>query len=132
MDVQRSLAAQLHAHLPNRLEKRQGLDVADRAADLHEADIGARSALHHAALDLVRDVRDNLNRSAEVLAPAFLGDHVRIDLAGREVARPARARSDEALVVPEVEVRLRAVVGDVHLTMLKRAHRPRIHVDVRI
>ena len=38
----------------------------------------------------------------------------------------------EALVVAEVEVGLRAVVGDVHLAVLVRAHRARIDVDVRV
>ena len=32
----------------------------------------------------------------------------------------------------EVEVGLRAVIGDVHLAVLERAHRARIDVDVRI
>src|SRR5207253_741929 len=39
---------------------------------------------------------------------------------------------DEPLVVAEVEVRLRAVVGDVDLAVLVRAHRARIYVDVGI
>ena len=38
----------------------------------------------------------------------------------------------EALVVPEVEVGLRAVVGDVDLAVLVRAHRAGIDVDVRV
>jgi hypothetical protein len=39
---------------------------------------------------------------------------------------------DEALVVPEVEVGLGAVVGDEHLAVLERAHRARVDVDVRV
>ena len=38
----------------------------------------------------------------------------------------------EALVMAEVEIGLRAVVGDENFTVLKRAHRARIHVEVRI
>src|SRR5882672_1597143 len=132
MDIERAVAAELDAHLPDRLEERQGLDVADRAADLYHADVGAFGALHHAALDLVGDVRDHLNRGAEILAAPLLRDHVRVDAARGEVARAARARADETLVMTEIEVGLGAVVGDVDLAVLERAHRARIHVDVRI
>src|SRR6185295_11535851 len=38
----------------------------------------------------------------------------------------------EALVVAEVEVGLRAVVGDEDLAVLERAHRSRIDVEIRI
>ena len=39
---------------------------------------------------------------------------------------------DEALVVPEVEVGLGAVLGDEHLAVLKRAHRAGVDVEVGI
>src|SRR3954464_4476086 len=38
----------------------------------------------------------------------------------------------EALVMPEVEVGLGAVVGDEHLAVLSRAHRPGIDVEVGV
>src|SRR5262249_59901439 len=38
----------------------------------------------------------------------------------------------EALVVAEIQVGLSAVVGDEHLSVLERAHRPRIDVDVGV
>ena len=38
----------------------------------------------------------------------------------------------EALVVAEVQVGFGAVVRDEHLAVLERAHRARIHVDVRV
>ena len=39
---------------------------------------------------------------------------------------------DEALVVPDVEVGLGAVLGDEDLAVLERAHRPRVDVQVRV
>ena len=38
----------------------------------------------------------------------------------------------EPLVVTQVKIRLRAVVGDVHFAVLIRAHRARIHVQIWI
>ena len=130
--VQHVVAPEFDAELADRLEERQRLDVADRAADLDHADVGVAGAHADRVLDLVGDVRDDLHRRAEVVAAAFLGDHVLVDAAGREVAAAARGRAHEALVVAEVEVRLGAVVGDEHLAVLERAHRARIDVDVRV
>jgi hypothetical protein len=48
----------------------------------------------------------------------------------RGVAR--RVLVDEALVVPDVEVGLGAVLGDEDLAVLERAHRPRIDVQVGV
>jgi hypothetical protein len=49
-----------------------------------------------------------------------------------KLLRLAHLRRDEALVVAEVEVGLRAVLGHEHLAVLERRHRARIDVDVRI
>ena len=126
------VAAQLDAELADGFEERQRLDVTDRTADLHHADVGVARAELDGALDLVGDVRDHLHRRAQVVAAALLGDHAFVDAAGGEIAVPARGGAHEALVVAEVEIALGAVVGDEHLAVLERTHGARIHVDVRI
>ena len=130
--VDRVLAADVLAELANRFEERQALDVADRAADFDEHDVGIAARLADAVLDLVGDVRNHLHGAAEIIAAALLLDHRHVDLAGRPVAVPRRGHAREPLVVAQVEVRLGAVVGDVDLAVLIRAHRARIDVDVRI
>src|SRR6185369_13938748 len=55
-----------------------------------------------------------------------------VDLAGGDVGRLGGGVAREALVVPEVQVGLRAVLGDVDLAVLVGAHGPRIDVDVGI
>ncbi len=45
---------------------------------------------------------------------------------------PARRIAGEALVVAEVEIGLRAVVGDEHLAVLVGRHRARIDVEIGI
>ncbi len=89
-DVQEEdvVAAHVVAHLARGLDERLALDVTHRAADLGDdhVDVGARLGAH-AALDLVRDVRDDLHRVAQVLAAALLGDHLRVHLARGDVGR---------------------------------------------
>ena len=129
---QRLVRPALGADLADRLEERQRLDVADRAADLDQGHVEALRGLVDAALDLVGDVRDHLHGRAEVVAAAFLADHAFVDAAGGDRVPAAQARAHEALVVAQVQVGLGAVVGDVHLAVLERAHRARIDVDVGV
>jgi hypothetical protein len=62
----------------------------------------------------------------------LLGDHIRVDLAGGDVGLPGERPVQEALVVPHVEVGLRAVLGDEDLAVLERVHRAGVDVEVRI
>ena len=131
VDEQRVLAAHFLAELPDRLEERQRLDVADRAADLGDHHVVPRRGAPDGGLDLVGDVRNHLHRGAEVFAAPFLADDVLVDPAGGDVVLLRERPIDEALVVAEVEIGLGAVVGDVDLAVLERRHRARIDVDVR-
>ena len=134
VQVEDVLRPDLAAELPDRLEERQRLDVADGAADLGDDDVRGRDLLRapDPRLDLVRDVRDDLNGRAEKLALALLAQDGVPDRAGG-MARVAReVLVDEALVVADVEVGLGTVLGHEHLAVLERAHRARVDVQVRV
>ena len=134
VQVEDVLGPDLAPELPDRLEERQRLDVADGAADLGDHDVRGRDLLRapDAHLDLVRDVRDHLHGRAEELALALLAQDGVPDRAG-SVARVAReVLVDEALVVADVEVGLGPVLGHEHLAVLERAHRARVDVQVRV
>jgi hypothetical protein len=133
--VQAVLAAHLEPELADRLEERQPLDVARRPADLGDDDVdvvAVLGGLPDAGLDLVGDVRDDLNGPPEVAALALAVDDGLVDLSGGHVRTLAQAPVDEPLVVPEIEIRLGAVVGDVDLAVLERAHRAGIDVEIGI
>ncbi len=85
VDVDAIVAADVLPELTDRLEERQALDVADRAADLDQRDVGVAGAAADGILDLVGDVRNHLHRAAEVVAAPLLLDHALVDLAGRPV-----------------------------------------------
>ena len=86
MNMQRSRPS-VDLELAERLEERQRLDVADRAADLgdHEVDVLRLGDQPDAVLDLVGDVRDHLDGAAEVVAAALAPDHRVVDRAGGDV-----------------------------------------------
>src|SRR6185436_12490219 len=82
VDEDRVLTSDLVTELPDRLEEWQRLDVADRSADLDDHYVALGGEAFHRALDLVGDVRNHLNRRAEVFAPPLLRDHTQVDPAG--------------------------------------------------
>ena len=88
--------------------------------------------LPDAGLDLVGDVRDDLDGVAEVLPAPLLGDDRGVDLAGGDVGRAVQVGVEEPLVVADVEVGLGAVVGDEDLAVLERVHRAGVDVEVGV
>ena len=87
MDVEHVVAAELDAQLADRLEERQALDVADRAADLgqHDVDVARSADAQDAAL--ISSVMCGMTCTvlAQVLALALLADHRVVDPAGGEL-----------------------------------------------
>ncbi len=127
------VAADIPAELADGLNEGDDLDVADGPADLDDDDVDVLvgEALD-AVLDLVGDVGDDLHRATEEVAATLLRDHRAVDAAGRGVGAPGQVLVDEALVVPEVEVGLAAVLGDEDLSVLARVHGAGVDVDVRV
>ena len=77
MDEDRVIAALFVAHLPDRFHKRQRFDIADRAADLNDQDVRLVHIRDRSnrRLDLIGNVRDDLDRFAKVFAAAlFIND----------------------------------------------------------
>ena len=126
-------AAHVQAELPDGLQEGKDLDVADRAAHLGDEDVHVVACEPpDPPLDLIGDVRDDLDGLSQVLTAPLGGDDSRVDRAGGGVGVPRQVLVDEPLVVAEVQVGLAAVVGNEDLAVLERVHRARIDVDVRI
>ncbi len=132
MDEEGLAGAEREPHLARGLEEGQALDVPDGPAYLTDNNIVTGFDGLERGLDHVGDMGDDLDGLAQVLALALFAYDGFIDLAGRPVVNPRRFRRCEPLVVAEVEIGLGAVVGDVDLPMLERAHRPRIDVEIGI
>ena len=134
VDKKRVAASLLQPHLADRLQKGLALDVAGGAADLRDDHVGAGLFSHGVdeILDGVGDVGDHLHGLAQIL-PATLGvQHVPVDLAGGEVGELVQILVDEALIVAEIQVGLRPVLGDVDLAVLVGAHGAGVHIDIGI
>ena len=81
-------------------------------------------------LDLIGDVGDDLDRLSQEFAFSLFADDRFVDLAGRPVVRLGGAGRCKPLIMAKIQVRFGAVVGDIDLAVLERAHRSRVHVQV--
>ena len=117
-------ASFLMLELTDGLEERLALDVADGAAHFDDRDLRVCSSgiAVEPALDLIGDMRDDLDGpSAEVAAALFL-EYRPVDLAGGDVRVLGQALVDETLIVSEIQVCFRAVVCDEDFAVLDRVH----------
>ena len=134
MDIERIAPPHVRPHLTQSLEEGQRFDVAHRSAHFHQHDFCVERLANQpdALLDFVGDMRDDLDRPPQEVAPPFLGNDFGIDLAGSHVADASQAGVDEALVVAQIQIGFRPVIEHEHFAVLVGAHRARVHIDVGI
>ena len=105
--------------LADRLEKGQGLDIADGAADFTEHEINLVLADADEFLDLVGDMRDHLNGLAQIVPTPFFFQHGGIDAPRRNGIRVARSNAGKTLVVTKVQIGFRTIVRHEYFAMFK-------------
>ena len=134
VDCEGAVGRLLVAHLTDRFEEGLAFNVADGAADLDDqhVGVGAHGEAADALLDHVGHVGDGLDCAAEVVALALALDHAGGDLAHRDRGCAGQILVEEALVVAEVEIGLRAVVGDEDLAVLVGRHRAGVDVEIGV
>ena len=99
MDITDVLASQVAAQLADRLQERLPLDIPRRAPDLYDGNICHALQPEDSLLDLVRDVRNHLDRLPQIISPALLLDDRFINLAGGEVVYLAQGGLGEPLIM---------------------------------
>ena len=121
-------------HLANRLKEGQPLYVAHRAADFHDNDFGGGffGEAQDALFDGVRDMGDGLNRAAQKLPAPLAGYDLAVNPPRRYVGKAGQVHVHEPLVMPQIQVGLRTVVGDENLPMLVRRHGAGVDVEIGV
>ena len=134
MDIEHIVPAHFLLHLADSLHKRQGLNIAHSAADFGDNHIRTVISCHiiDTLLDFVGDVRNNLHGLAQIIPATLLVQHVPINLAGSYVGTLGQADVNKTLIMPQVQVSFRTIIGNEHLAMLIRAHGTRVNVDIRV
>ena len=126
------LSAKFHTHLTNCFQKRQGFYVPDRPANFNKYNLVITGAFINANFDFIDDVRNDLNCLSHIVALPFPTNHPFIHPSGREVIGLSHWDIHKPLVMSKIKVGFRTIVGYKNLTVLERAHRSRVDVDVRV
>src|ERR1019366_7613052 len=120
--------------LADGFEKRQAFDVAGCAADFRDDHIGLGFFRERvdAIFYFVGDVRNDLDRLAEIFSLALVVEDGLVNLAARKVVHPRQLDVREPLVMSEIEIGFRAVIEHINFAMLIRRHGAWVHVEIRI
>ena len=134
VDIAYILASLFGADLPDGFEKWGGLNIAYGSAYLGDDHIciGFIGSTVNSVLYLVGDVRYDLYRTAEVIAAALLGDDVPVYLSRSHVGVYRQIFVNKSLVVTEVKVGLRSVIGHEYLAVLEGRHGARVYIDIGV
>ena len=134
VDVADVLGTGLLAVLADSLHERLRLDVADRATQLGNDNVGASLLLNAAefVLDSIGDVRDHLDGTAQKVTATLAGNQALVNGARRKVRIAGQVLVNKALVVAQVQIGLVAVLGHKDLTVLERAHGTGVDVQIRV
>ena len=111
---------QVIAQLANGLEKRQGLNITNRTANLAQHEIDIINITLHEVFNRIRDMRNNLHRAAEIIAAPFFGYDISVNLTGGDIVAARGRHAGKAFIVTEIEIGLRPVIRHVNLAMLIR------------
>ena len=134
MNKQAVFMTNLQGDLSDGFQEGLGFNVANGAANFCDDHVRIGLLAHPVdeVFDLVGHMGDDLNRGAKVFAPAFFVQHVPVDLTGGQVGVFVQILVNEPLIVTQVQVRFRTVLGDVDLTMLVGTHGARVHINVGV
>ena len=134
VDIHHVLLGQLPADLADGLQKGLGLDIAYGAADLSNDHVLGLALLHavNPPLDFVGDVGDHLDGAAQKFPLPLLVQDGGIHLARGDGRVHRQVLVHKPFVVAQVQIGLRAVVGDKYFSVLDGIHGSRVHVQIGV
>ena len=134
MNEQAVLPSHLDGHLADCLQERLAFDISHRSADLcnDHVRIGGLAHIVDEGLNLVRHMRDDLHRTSQEFSVPLLVEDVPVHFTGGQVGILVQILIDESLIVSQIQVGFRTVLGDEYFPVLIRAHGARVNVDIRI
>ena len=134
VDIQGVLPSLFQPHLADSLDKGLAFNIADGAADFgdHHVRVGLLADPVDEMLDLIRHMGNDLHRGPQVSSLALPLEHIGEHLARGQVGILVQVLVDEAFIMPQVQVGLRAVLGHVNLPVLVGAHGTGIRVDIGV
>ena len=120
--------------LANGFQERLTFDITYSAAYFNDSNsrIFIRKVTIEAALDLVGDVRNDLYGASTIVAAAFLLQNRPVDLSCGDVGILIQIFINETLIMSQIKLGFRSVLGDKNLAVLDRVHGAGVDIDIRV
>ena len=134
VDENRVFVPHLMLKLPDGFQKRLALNITYGSSDFNDSDSGIiRSIVSvEPALDLIRNMRNDLHRAAAVIAPTLLVQHRPVNFPRGDIGVFGETFINESLVMSQIQIRFRAIVGDEDFSVLYGVHSSRININIGI
>ena len=120
--------------LADGLKKRLALNISDRAADFNNGNLCfiAGVIAVETVLNLICNMRDDLNRAAAVIAAPFFVKDGPVNLSSRDIGIFVQTLVNKTFIMSKIKICLCAVVRDKHLSVLNRIHGTRVDIDIGV
>ena len=133
MDKETILPSHFAGHLADGLQERLRFHIAHGTADFGDHHVGfAVVHIIDAPLDLIGDMGDDLHGAAQKFPGPLPVEDTPIDFTGGHRAVYRQIFIDKPFIVTQIQVRLRAVVGDEDFAVLIGAHGARVHIEIGV
>ena len=125
---------QFPLQLTHSLHERLGLHIPDSTANFGDDDIviPGLGQEHHTALYFVRDMGNYLHGLAQVCPLPFLADYRVVDFSCGDIVGLGGVNTEEALIMPEVEVSLSPVFSHIAFAVFIGVQSARVYIYVRV
>ena len=118
--------------LSDGFEKGQAFDVADCASNLAEHEINLIVTDFKKFFNFIRDMGDNLDGFAEIIAATLFFQHGGIDPTRGDRIGHAGGHAGEAFIMAQIQIGFCTVIGYKYFAMFEWGHRSRVDVQVGI
>ena len=134
MDQNGIFMAYVVLELTDGLQERLTLNIADGSAYLYNSDpvLVLLFGPIEPALDLICDVRNHLYGAPAVISVTLFLQNRPVNFTGGHVGIFIQAFINKSLIMTEIQVCLRTVVGNKNLAVLNGVHRTRVYIDIGI
>ena len=134
MNVQYIVTANFLLDLANSLHKWQGLNITYSTTDFGNNYICTIAGSHiiNTLLNLIGDMRNNLDSLAQIITTALLVKNIPINLTSGNIRAFGQININETLIMAQIQISLSTIISNENLAMLIRAHSTWININIWI
>lgn len=125
-------SSQFPSQLSQRFDKMRTFNISYCSSNFDDSYIFPFRSSTDPIFHFIGDMRDHLNGLSEIFSFSLFLDDRKINLSGRNTTISRQFFIDKSLIMSKIQISLKAILGHKGFPMLKRRHRSRIDLQIRI